>query len=248
MNSKLDAQSKRLEEYVGQELKGIRDEMAKLAKRMKSLESELRESQGKIEAACNSIQGLKGSLIELSLQVVDLENRNRRDNIRIRGLPDSVSQDDLIPTVTKIFNQYLNRAEDEPIKMDRVHRVPPHRSSQGVRQRDVLCRIHHYPLKEEIMKAAWAKGSTTWQGSQVILLQDLSGKTLGMRRIVRPILDIARQKGADYRWGFPFHLTFRLDGRSFTLRTYDQLPDVFKFLGSPPVQVEDWYSLLVNKS
>lgn len=41
----------------------------------------------------------------------NLENCNRRNNIRLRGLPEAVRKQDLVPTLTKIFSLLLKKTE-----------------------------------------------------------------------------------------------------------------------------------------
>lgn len=53
--------------------------------------------------------------------------------------------------------------------------------------------------------------------ARIILLQDLSNKTLKMCQILKPLLEAAVQQGASYRWGYPFRSTFKYKGRSMTL-------------------------------
>lgn len=128
--------------------------------------------------------------------------------------------------------------------MDRFHRVPGHLVAGGGRPRDVLVKLHHYDLKEQIMSAAWNKGPWECEGARVILLQDLAGKTLELRRSLRPIPQAVKDKGATYKWGFPFALIVRSKGRTFVLRSPAQLPDFFAYLGVTPFEMPDWYQLL----
>lgn len=154
--------------------------------------------------------------------------------------------EDLGKTVISIFNHYLDRPPDEPIKIERLHRVQMARNTRSGTPRNVICKIHHYPQKDAIIRGGREKGPLEVQGSQVLILQDLASKTLGMGRTLKPLLDIARSKGIPYRWGYPFFLTLKKDGRTFTLRTPGQLPGAFRFLDSLQVEIEDWMLLLVD--
>lgn len=52
---------------------------------------------------------MSDQITQLLLLLDDLENRNRRHNIRISGLPEAIPQTGLKSTATAIFNQYLER-------------------------------------------------------------------------------------------------------------------------------------------
>lgn len=175
------------------------------------------------------------------LRIEDSENRSRRNNIRIQGVPEATSGTDLKPTVVSILNQVLGREVTSPIELDRVHRVGGMGGDRSDRPRDVLCRVHYYTLKEEIMRKAWRLGPVEFDGSTVHLYPDLSRNTLYMRRAVRPLLDLIRQAGASYTWGHPFSIKVtRDDNCKFVLSDPEQLPAFFTFLAQDPISIPNW--------
>lgn len=245
LNQKLDAQAQRLEGCLERELNKIRSEITSISERLQSLEADLRKIRENISAQDVKIKTVHHKMTSLSLQLLDLENRNRRDNIRVRGIPESVSVADIESTVTSIFNTILERPVEEKIEVDRVHRSLGRRPLEGNRPRDIICKIHHSKTKEEIMRKARLKGPIQYGGASIILLQDLAKKTLDMRREVKPLLEAIVAKGADYRWIFPFGLNIRFRGKFFSLRDPQQLNDLFRFLEIEPITVPDWFSILV---
>lgn len=62
-------------------------------------------------------------LIDLNRQIEDLDNRGRRHNIRVRGVPESVTPEQVGPTLTAIFNSLIDRPEQSSIEFDRAHRA-----------------------------------------------------------------------------------------------------------------------------
>lgn len=171
---------------------------------------------------------------------IDGENRSRRNNIRLRGLPEATSGGDLRATVTAIFNRLLDKPPTAELELDRVHRVQGSRGREAPPPRDVLARVHFYAVKEEIMRQTWTKGPVNFDSAVVHLFPDLSRLTLKMRGMLRPLLEAIRNAGATYRWGHPFHLAVLKNGGSFILRWLDQLSDLFAFLDTPAISIPDW--------
>lgn len=64
--------------------------------------------------------------------------------------------------------------------------------------------------------------------------------TLQRRARLRPILDLAKDQGCTYRWGYPLAVIFRKASSSFTLRTPADLLDLFSFLDVEPIQIPNW--------
>lgn len=236
-----------LEESYKKDFESLSQEIIKVQAKVQTIENAASESEGRLSTLERKVAEQDArfatqqtQMVNALLSIDDLENRSRRNNIRIRGLPEATMQDQLAPTVAGILNQYLGRDPAAELLLDRVHRVAGPISSTQERPRDVLCRVHYYHLKEEILRKAWARGPIDFDGANIKIFPDVSRRTLAMRRIVRPLLDKIRECGASYRWGHPFHLIIRKDSRSFPLKSPADLPEAFAFLATDPVAVPDW--------
>lgn len=71
-------------------------------------------------------------------QLDDYENRDRRQNIRIKGLPETIQSPDLLPTVQRSFRQIMGDSSPENIEVDRVHRVPSNVTPNSEKPRDII--------------------------------------------------------------------------------------------------------------
>lgn len=246
LNAKFEAHKIGVEAMLKSEILGLKKELGAMAKKMEVMESQLNATQAKLSDIEATTAGVNNYVLDLAFKTLDLENRSRRTNIRLRGLPESITNEELENTAKCIFNQYLDLPPESELKIDRIHRVPAGRPKSADRPRDVLCSMHHYTQKESIMRAAWTKGSLDHKGTPIHLLQDVSKKILDLRRALRPLLEAARQHGVDYKWGYPFFLILRKAGRSFILRTPAQVREACVFIGTPAVDVPDWFSILLE--
>lgn len=181
-------------------------------------------------------------LFELHRQVEDLDNRGRRHNVRVRGVPEGIDQAALQHTVCSIFNDLLGRPADSPVEMERIHRAlrPPPRDNEP--PRDIICCIVNFPLKEEILKKARDRGRILLNGTEVKLFQDLSQITLQNRRTLRPLLEVLRSHNIQYRWKFPFCLSASTRGRTAFLRTPEDLPAFCEQMDIPQMDIPQWHA------
>lgn len=74
------------------------------------------------------------------------------------------------------------------------------------------------------MKAARQKKKIQYQGKQLILFQDLSKRTLDLRRALKPLLELLVVNNVQYRWKFPFQLQAQSKGMMVTFRDLVDLP------------------------
>lgn len=179
-------------------------------------------------------------LVTLQLQFEETENRSRRNNLRIKGIPENVAVTELRQTATDIFNKLLDNPPETQIELDRVHRIPTYRNPAQRNPRDVLCRIHFYKIKEEIMRATWRKNPVEIDKQEVQVFSDLCRQTKERRWMLKPLLDHLRSRGATYRWGHPISLIIKKGDHIFNLKIPEQLPELFQFLGSEAFEVPNW--------
>lgn len=170
----------------------------------------------------------------------DHENRNRRNNLRIRGVPESVTTANILPTLKKLFNDLLGNPETSPIEIDRAHRTLGPKNPDPNRPRDILCRIHYFTVKELILRKARDRGDIFIEACKIQLLSDLSKMTLDKRRALRPLLDILREHEIPYSWGYPFQLQVRADGNLLCVRTPADVPEFCASLRIPAISIRDW--------
>lgn len=116
---------------------------------------------------------------------------------------------------------------------------------EGCSRRNYL-RLRGLPEATLILRKAWEHGEVGFDGATIKILLDLSRATLQRRSLLRPVLDLARQQGCTYRWGYPLVVIFRYAAASFTLRTPAELPALFAYLGVEPVP--DWLAIIPRPS
>lgn len=179
--------------------------------------------------------------IEMNRHLEDLDNRGRRNNIRVRGIPEMVDSDQIIPALQRVFNSLLERQEDTDIKFVRAHRALRARGPDTSPPRDSICCLQNYPLKKDIMRKACRNDHIVFNGEHIMLFQDLSQITLKNRRALSPLLDKLREHDLRYTWRFPFALVVTLAGKQHILRSSSELPDFCEGLGVERVEQPEWY-------
>lgn len=96
-------------------------------------------------------------LVKTQLQLEDLENRSRRSNLRLRGIPEATVSEDLGETVHATLSRVVTTDPPVSFEFDRVHRALGVKSTDPDRPWDVICRLHRYGVKGRVLWEAWAK-------------------------------------------------------------------------------------------
>lgn len=176
----------------------------------------------------------------------DLENRGRRSNVRIRGIPESLKGPQLQSVVWAIFNTLLGRPLDTPVDMERCHKALRSRGRDTDPLRDTVCCLVHFTQKEEILRSARHHGNLEHEGVRIQLFRDLSAITLQHRRDLRPILNVLRDRHISYRWKFSFCLQATVGNCTALLKVPANIQSFCETLGNPVIELPDWYSTFLQ--
>lgn len=230
----------RVEKAFTEDIAQLKEDTTHLGNRVETIEQRLDEALPTMSALQLRCAAQDQKLDLLLSQLDNFENRSRRANIRIRGMPEATAPRDIIPSLQGIFREILDLPDTEPIEIDRAHRALRPPSQDADNPRDIICKLHKYTLKERIMQKMRNRPYFDFDGAHLCFFQDISRRTLMQRRALKPVLLALQEAGLTYRWGFPFYLQAFKDGRSATLRTRDDLPHFLSALGLGKVDFPDW--------
>ncbi|KAJ1110320.1 hypothetical protein NDU88_007673 [Pleurodeles waltl] len=127
------------------DIKGLTKEMNELGDPVSRFE-QTSDAQGEeLDAYPCEILEFQDKNPELQYQVEDLENRSRRANIRIKGVPLQAARGNLKECVRKLFHLIVLELSPIEIALNRTHRTG--RTAASPRH------FHYYRQKETIMAA-----------------------------------------------------------------------------------------------
>lgn len=87
----------------------------------------------------------------IKAKLADIEDRSRRNNVKIRGIPESVQQQDLCKYVTQLFITVMPDMSALDLTGDRIHQLPkPTYLSDNIPM-EVILRLHFYHAKERLI-------------------------------------------------------------------------------------------------
>lgn len=109
---------------LSRELHDLRQQVDTVEERVTVLKSSTSTSDARIASMEQEQRGFCRHLVEIQLKLDDGENRSRRNNLRLRGIPEATMGSDLRATVVAILNQVLGKLPATELEQDRVHRIP----------------------------------------------------------------------------------------------------------------------------
>lgn len=175
-----------------------------------------------------------GKKLETALDKIDeLENRGRRCNIRIIGLPEGSEGSNPVPFFKTWLPELLQVSfKGGAVKRDRCHRALTRCPPPG---RAVIIKVHNFPDKVRIMRAARKAQALSYDGASIMIFEDFSAAVVKKRQDFYSVKQQLKERGIVFGMLYPAVLRIRYDGKE---RFFKQSKDVEAFLGGitrPPV-------------
>ncbi|KAI4886678.1 hypothetical protein NFI96_001051, partial [Prochilodus magdalenae] len=176
-------------------------ELKNLEKRTCEAETRITEVEAGGDRAHLRIQALEQQVRSMSEHPDELENRGRRKNIRIIGLPEGTEGGQ--PMI--FFESWLPRfleveTKGGRIKIERTHHTQIQRPGPKPRPQPIIIRFHNYADKQRVLDAlrrSATKGqSLAHEGSKIMFFQDFPSAVLRKRKEFDEIKKRLRDAGA----------------------------------------------------
>lgn len=160
--------------------------------------TDMSSSLQKTEHQCNSLVALNQLLRQ---KTDDLENRPRRMNLRIIGIPEGAEQGRPTDFMSSFFTALFGKDKlpRAPV-IDRAHRSLMPKLAPGRHPRAMIFCFHHFQIKEEIIKLSPSEyAQMNFQGSPIRIFPDLSAELARRRAEFKDV------KAQFYNAGIRFH-------------------------------------------
>ncbi|KAJ1189565.1 hypothetical protein NDU88_006309 [Pleurodeles waltl] len=107
---------------------------------------------GSLETHMATSQDRDQDLLYLKSKLTDLEDRSRRDNIRLLGIPENEEGTDIQAFLSSTLPKLTSLNFDPPLEFQRVHRVGPKRSDTSLRPRPIITSLLRHNQTDKYYK------------------------------------------------------------------------------------------------
>lgn len=158
---------------------------------------------------------------------MDLENRSRRQNLRIIGIAEGTEAGCPTRFVAEFFPEVLGAEhfDGSPVIIDRAHRSLAPKPRKGERPRAMVVRLHYYSDKEKILGLSRSKGRLLYKGTPVHIFPDMSPEVAKLRAAFNPVKARLRDVGLNYSLFYPARLTVTVDDSRHTFESPREAED-----------------------
>lgn len=197
----------RLETSVGE----IKQQMEKLDKRLTTVEHRVSNAEDRSIRHERALGYLLRREARLTAKQDDMENRLRRNNIRVYGIPEEAEGKEIVPFMVEFFRTTLTLKDDVEIKLERALRAIAPKPKTKASTRSIIVRFLDFSVKQAVLQQAWKQRDITFQGQKVYFDQDYSPDVQRKRKKVREVIKRLREKNIKAQSPYPAQLKVFLD-------------------------------------
>ncbi|KAJ1150329.1 hypothetical protein NDU88_003123 [Pleurodeles waltl] len=176
------------------ETKSIRADIAGFHSRVMGLEHRV----GTLETHMSTAQDRDQDLSYLQSKVTDLEDRSRRDNIRLLGIPENEEGTGVQAFLHSAIPKLTSLAFEPPLDFQRAHRVGPKCQDGALRPRPIIACLLHHSQTRQILQVAQTHGPFRMDKLEVRITADYSKDTTERRKAFLSLRPRLRQLEIKY--------------------------------------------------
>ncbi|KAJ1179720.1 hypothetical protein NDU88_004954 [Pleurodeles waltl] len=159
--------------YLTLETKSIRSDIANFQSQVMGLDHCVRT----LETQMATIQGRDQDLLYLQNKITDLEDRNRRDNIRLFGIPENGEGSDVQTFLSTALPKPTSLTFDPPLELQRAHRVGPKHPDGAATPRPIIACLLRHIQTSQLLQAARNHGPFWMDKYEARIMADYSKDT-----------------------------------------------------------------------
>ncbi|KAE8280160.1 hypothetical protein D5F01_LYC22302 [Larimichthys crocea] len=165
------------------------------------------------------------SKLEMALDKIDdLENRSRRCNIRVVGLPEGSEGTNPVAFFRTWLPELLEiNAKGGSVKVDRCHRALTRRPPPGQRPRAVILKLHNFQDKVRIMQAARKAQSLAYNGAPIMFFDDFSAAVTRKRQEYYAVKQRLKERGIVFAMMYPAVLKIKYNGQEKVFKHHKEV-------------------------
>ena len=215
----------RLETSVG----GLSAQLTKLEKRVVDAEERITTTEETTATHGKAIAFLLQREAELFERCEDLENRHRRQNLRLYQVPEESEGRDMVAFIKKLLPTVLTNLPltEADIRIDRAHRALMPKPKENDPPRSIVIKFADYTVKEQILQHAWRQRTVKMGEKQIYFDNDYSPELQKNRARVRYVVKQLKEKNIKAKCMYPARLRMMVGTEEKTFQTVmDAAPEL----------------------
>uniref|UniRef100_H3AVM5 L1 transposable element RRM domain-containing protein n=1 Tax=Latimeria chalumnae TaxID=7897 RepID=H3AVM5_LATCH len=193
---------------------GATTRVATMEQKMHRAESKLTEHGECLDHIEEELEYQSGYSRDLWDRVQDLENRCRRNNIQVLGVPEGAEGNDSFGHVflLNLLRKFLPLYEAGVLEIEQSHRTLGLMLDPDQHPRPIIARFLHFRDRNNILRLAREAGELCWRRGKIMIFPDMSRELAMQRHLFTPDRWCCMVLGLKYALQYPATLQVTING------------------------------------
>lgn len=225
------------QQFIEAQFKTLQDRLDNIQSELSSCSNGVRELRDRYSSLNSRVGKLEKNhdksaarLTTLEEKMADLEDRSRRDNVRIMNLPEGVESSNITAYISGSLPVWFPSLSDAKPEIMRVHRIGPPNNSG--RPRTVIMKMLRYTDRDSILRAS-RKSPIKVDGKDIRFAADYSAFTINRRRSFMEVTNKSQKMGFQTFLMYPAQLKLTRGSTQYIFKS--------------PLEVEDFLNGLATQ-
>lgn len=228
MDTRLAGFDTRLDNLQG-EVAGIRADFTSQKKEVGEIRKEVSVMRADVGANSSKLAEHDTELEAMRAKLADVEDRSRRCNVRINGLPEGLEGSNAIQFLTQKLPEWFPSLSNLQGEIMRAHRIYNRTGATNVRSRTLIFCCLRYTIRQDILTSARKKPPVI-DGRKLRFSPDYSPHTVKRRLAFSTAMDQARANGIEFFLIYP--ATLKIKSKAGAVETFQSPRKAEEYIAS----------------
>lgn len=191
----------------------IQTELTALTTALNAIKSDVGSLKTAVGSNSSTLSKHDQALQAMELKLADMEDRNRRCNIRVIGLDEGLEGSNATQFISHSLSKWFPTLDGTQIEIMNASRIYNNNARNRGANRTLIFNVLRYSSRHAILRAA-RKDPLSINGRKIRFSPDYSNFTVRRRQGFHRVMDTARAKGLDFFLLYPATLKMK-DGAQF---------------------------------
>lgn len=213
-------------------LKGLKEDITKLENRTTEAEERISANEDANRRHVRAFRYLLHRDVDLTARCEDMQNRLRRNNLRLYRVPEGSEGKDVKGFVQELLKSALQLPPEMQVNIERAHRAMAAKpKNPSATPRSLIVRFVDYSVKDAILRQAWEQRKVMYKEEQIYFDHDYSPELQKKRARVRDAIKQLKQKNIRAKCLYPAQLKVYMEDGEKTYSTMAEASSMLQGLG-----------------
>uniref|UniRef100_H2ZYA4 L1 transposable element RRM domain-containing protein n=1 Tax=Latimeria chalumnae TaxID=7897 RepID=H2ZYA4_LATCH len=208
-------------------IQSLQDSQDKLGAHIVEAENRISKIEDNEMGVKKKVKKMEQQLSTALDRIEDLENRSRRNNLRILGFPKGVEEGNPVKFLQEALPDLLDLDAGQSLEIERAHQTLGPRPVPEQHPRAFIVKFLRYPTRDLLLLAAKNLSQLKWRDHRIFIFPDWSRELQLKRQWFWEVRRTLREKNIKYGLFYPAILKITRNGET---RSFTDLMEAKKYL------------------